>query len=168
MRNNITTLILLFSLFCSEAIFALSEKEIKTGFVYNFIKFINVPTANNDINLCIIKNGSSGYPFHQLNGKRIKEKVIKVSYVSSSSQLSQCDIAFLPSNSSQSIQAFASSGNRSKVVTISDKANFINAGGIIGLNTRGKKVLFEVNNSLAKKHGIFISSEMLSIASNVK
>lgn len=168
MRKYIKFSFLLFALLCSGNIFALSEKEIKTGFVYNFIKFINVPTTNNEIKLCIVKNGSQGYPFHQLNGKKIKSKIIKVSYVNSASQLNQCDIAFLSSTSNQSSQVFASSGSKRKVVTISDKANFVNAGGIIGLKTRGKKVHFEVNNSLAKKNGIFISSEMLRIASNVK
>ena len=57
--------------------------------------------------------------------------------------------------------------NFATVLTISDQAGFVQAGGMIGLRVEDNRVRFDVNLLAAQRAGLTMSSQMLKLAGQV-
>jgi hypothetical protein len=154
--------------FISFCVYADTSEEIavKTGFIFNFFKFIewSADMAGKDsFFLCSYGKGEISEGLQLLDGKSVNGKPLKVSTNISKETLKTCHMAYLEEFNAallHDLQPFP-------VVTISDSPDFAKQGGIIGLVSESEHLSFEINLDAAQKKGLRISTPMLKLAKSV-
>lgn len=145
-----------------------TESAVKIGFLYNFFKFIDWPTSadtSNGYHLCTTDDNSLGNSLLALQDTTINNKPLNIKRGVSGKELKNCHMVFIgadedASKSIRDLQGLA-------VVTVSDKPDFINQGGIIGLVQEDNRLAFEINLGVANAVDIRISALMLKLAKRV-
>lgn len=145
------------------------EAAVKTAFLYNFMKFIDWPDAvsNQDAyHLCTSYNDTLGDSLMVLASKSINNKPIAIHRDVAGKDLKICQIVFIAA--SENAAAIVNDLKNLPIVTISDKAGFIQQNGIIGLVQIDNRLGFEINLDQANSAGVHIHAQLLKLAKNVK
>lgn len=145
-----------------------NEAAVKVAFLYNFFKFIEWPTSvasQNGYNLCITNPDDFGDSLQVLAGKSINGKPINLLRQVSDQELKNCHMLFIGMDENSSDYLRALKGL--PIVTVSDKPDFINRQGMIGLIQDGNRLSFEINLITAEADNIYISAQLLKLAKNV-
>ncbi len=150
----------------------LSEVQIKSAYVFNFIKFVEWPAdtvkPGDKIRLCVIGNEGLHTSLSALDGRKVGEYELDViPRRAGNDSLSVCHVLYIGEQEQRRfIQIIKALGDTS-VLTISDIPEFAERGGSIGLLYRENRVLFEVNLATTRKAGLRLSSQMLNLAANI-
>jgi hypothetical protein len=145
-----------------------AESALKIGFLYNFFKFIDWPQSADTIGgyrLCTTGGNSLGSSLQALQDKTINDKPLSIKRGVSGKELKNCHMVFIGadddiSKSISNVQGLA-------VVTVGDKPDFINQGGMIGLVQDNNRLAFEINLDTANAVGIQISAKILELAKRI-
>jgi hypothetical protein len=142
-----------------------NSPAIKTGFLYNFFKFIEWPNPGDSYRLCATSNTGLESFLITLDAKLVNNKPIKVFTNVENQALKNCDLVFIgPNENAVEINAIL---RGLPIVTVSDNQDFIEQGGMIELLEIENRLAFELNMDTAKTAGIHISAQMLKLAKNV-
>lgn len=147
---------------------AASEAAVKVAFLYNFFKFVEWPESVNSqdhYTLCLTSRNDFGDNLLMLEGKTVNGKPLNVVRDISAKNLTSCHMLFVgtadnPGEYTQELKGLP-------IVTVSDKADFIAQGGIIGLIQDGNRLGFEINLEAATSGNIRISAQLLKLAKNI-
>jgi hypothetical protein len=149
----------------------LTELQIKSAYVFNFIKFVEWPPEavkrGDRINLCVIGNDEVRTALASLNGRKAGEYEIRIVPHAGDLILNACHVLYIGEQEQRRVVAIIKSLGEAPVLTISDIPGFAERGGGIGLLNRNDKVLFEVNLASTRKAALRLSSQMLNLAANV-
>ena len=150
----------------------LTEVQIESAYVLNFIKFVEWPSTSapqgGTVRLCVIGNDELRASLATLNGRKVGEYDLKVmSPTSSNDTLSFCHVLYIGGEEQRQLVPIIKSLDKVSVLTVSDIPNFAERGGNIGLIYRDNKVLFEINLASTRKAGLRLSSQMLNLAANI-
>jgi hypothetical protein len=149
----------------------LSEVQVKSAYVYNFIKFVEWPAsvlkAGNKIRLCVIGNDNLLASLTALDGRRVGEYEIQVVPHTGNGTLNTCNVLFIGEQEQRHLIPIIKSLGEAPVLTISDIPGFAERGGSIGLLNRNDKMLFEVNLASTRKADLRLSGQMLNLAANI-
>ncbi|MDO8990381.1 MAG: YfiR family protein [Sideroxyarcus sp.] len=174
MKSTPRFLLILFLLagFGSQACRAeLSEVQVKSAYVFNFIKFVEWPAdaikPGDRIRLCVIGNKDLHASLSALNRRKVGEYEIQIVPHSSHDALSACHVLFIGEQEQRRLLAIIKSLGYAPVLTISDIPGFAERGGGIGLLNRNNKMLFEVNLASTRKADLRLSGQMLNLAANI-
>lgn len=145
-----------------------TESAVKIGFLYNFFKFIDWPQSADTSGgycLCTTGDNSLGNSLLALQDKTINNKPLGIKRGVSVKELKNCHMVFIGADEDISkpfgdLQGLA-------VVTVSDKPDFINQGGMIGLVQYNNRLAFEVNLDAANAVDIHISAKILELAKRI-
>jgi len=145
-----------------------TESAVKIGFLYNFFKFIDWPQNTNTsggYRLCTTNGNSLGNSVLAFQDKIINNKPLSIKRGVSGEELKGCHMVFIGADEDISkpigdLQGLA-------VVTVSDKPDFINQGGMIGLVQYNNRLAFEVNLDAANAVNIRISAKVLELAKRI-
>ena len=162
------------------------EYKIKSGFIYNFIKYIDWPekklsTEKDDapIVIGVIGDNPFGGVLEPITKKKIKNKKLVIRYFPGFKQapekysgrdiekLRNCCVLFISSSEKKYIKNIIKLVTGCNVLTISDTDEFLETGGIINFTTEMKKVRFSINLDAAKRSEIMIPTTVLKIAKRV-
>ena len=178
---------------------AYKEHELKAAFIYNFLKFIDWPedasaeekTAEKSepdqekiIRLGVIGNDETCSALEVINGKQIKEKKIKVVYLSEEDvqakepkSLKSCQVLFFctahkdesgkspsPSYDLKKILALIKD---SSILTIGEIPGFLEQSGMINLIVEEKKISFEINLDTLEQAKLKARAQLLKLAKRV-
>lgn len=142
-----------------------NSPAIKTGFLYNFFKFLEWPNPGDSYRLCATSNTGLESFLITLDAKLVNNKPIKVFTNVENQALKNCDLVFIgPNENAVEINAIL---RGLPIVTVSDNQDFIEQGGMIELLEIENRLAFELNMDTAKTAGIHISAQMLKLAKNV-
>jgi YfiR/HmsC-like len=149
------------------------EYEIKAGYLYNFINYIDwpaeaLPPAGGTITLGIVGETPYAAAFDLLNGKQIKGRKLVVKQVASTNDLEQCQIVFICVSEKARLPEYLGQLKDAKLLTVSEIDGFAEQGGVINFISERNKVRFEINPEAARRAGLTISSELLKLAKLVK
>lgn len=144
------------------------EYEIKAAYLYNFIKYVDWPSAGDTITIGVLGGNPFGSALGPLNGKIVKGRRLMVKEISSVSDAQRCQIIFVSSTERQRLQEIFESLKSARVLTVGETQGFADGGGIIGFIEENNKVRFEINTDAARRTGLNISSELLKLAKLVK
>jgi len=145
-----------------------TESAVIIGFLYNFFKFIDWPHStgiSDGYCLCTTDDNSLGNSLLALTNKTIKNKPLSIKRGVSGKELESCHMVFMSADEDTSRSMNDLHGLA--VVTVSDKPDFINQGGMIGLVQENNRLAFEINLDAAKAVDIRISAQMLKLAKRV-
>ena len=150
-----------------------SEYLIKAGFIYNFAKLVEWPTASfaqpdSPIVIGILGEDPFGATLDRIvadkkiNGRGFAVKRVK--YSRDFKDLRDCNILFVSSSEKEHIESVIDAMKGLPILTIGDAPGFAKRGGIINFMLEDNKVRFEVNVEAAKHADLTISSRLLTLA----
>ena len=141
---------------------ASGEYAIKAAFLYNFLKYVEWPTATSEepLVLCVAGQNPFGRELEQFEGERINGRPIRTRLIPGPE--TGCHAIFMPATSNRSVYLRAARG--ASVLTIGETQDFIAEGGIINFVMDGARVRFEIDAEAAARENLRISSRLLQLA----
>lgn len=164
--------ILMFFSFAHE-LFALSEDQVKTAYIYNIAKFIKwdketFNSKDSALEICIVTQDSGKKAFDLLINKKVFGHPINVSYFKLSDEIDRCNIVYISDHPKIQIKKELKKIKNKKIVTIGDTYQFAEIGGMVELRLKNKKVKLHINIEALETGDCSISSKVLEISTIVK
>jgi hypothetical protein len=148
------------------------EYNVKAGFIYNFVKFVEWPPAafenDNVIGLCFASDNPFSDVLFELNDRTVSGKKIKVKKYKDDDSTEGCNIFYFGTMNKSFIQERLTDLRDRSVLTIGEIEGFAQMGGIINFFMDQRRLRFEVNVDAARKAGLKLSSQILMSAEIVK
>lgn len=167
-RRLLLGIVLGIGLLTSVSGFGEEEARLKAAFIYNFTKYVTWPQdieqAGGTLHLCVL--GTDGYfeELSHLDGREVREFKLEIKKLTPSDAIDGCRVVYV---SGLNVRKFLPSTGNLPILTISDEKDFIDAGGMIGLVTEGRRIRFDINLGRARDVGLQISSRLLQLARRV-
>jgi hypothetical protein len=147
--------------------------QLKAAFVYNFAKFVEWPPeafseAKSPIIIGILGedlNPIRGDLERAILGKTINNRPLAVKAFRSSAEATNCHILFIGTSEKLRLPAILAGLRGTTVLTVAETDGFTELGGMINFVWQGNKIRFEINEGVAKREHLKISSKLLSLAS---
>jgi len=144
------------------------ELKIKSAFLYNFLKYIEVegsePFNKKDYSVCVLGVDPFGKALQEVKGKKAKGRPVTVHQMFDVNKTDNCDVIYISQSKKLELLPVLKEINKRSVLTVSDIENFTQVGGIVRFIDNNGKVGIEVNLTQARKSGIQISALLLEIA----
>jgi len=148
------------------------EYQVKSGFIYNFAKFVEWPTTafeNSDtISLCFASDNPFSEALYNLNDKIVSGRKITVRKYEDGYDINTCNIFFFGTADKEFIQQKLIEFENRSILTVGETEGFAQMGGIINFFMEKNRLRFEVNIEAARKAGLKLSSQLLMSAEIVK
>lgn len=143
--------------------------QLKTAYIYNFAKFIEMPSRSDDksLRICQVGKDDLGGTLQALNQRIAQGREIAVRKDVSLDQLQDCAVVFMGRTDVRGLSAIVRQIELFPLLFISDMPNAVEKGAHLGLVVSDDRVGFDVNLPLLQKSGIKASSQMLKLARSV-
>lgn len=150
-----------------------SEYEVKLGFIYNFINFAAWPETifksdSDPLVMCIASDNPSSEVLFKLDGKRIKQRKIKVIAYQEETCLTQSHALFFATQDKAFIQQVLDRIKGLSILTIGEVEGFTRMGGVITFFEDRNRLRFRVNIDAVQRNRLKMSSQLLVSAQIVK
>ncbi len=149
---------------------ALSEYQVKAAYLFNFLKFVEYPEESFADPLAPIVIGVVGEdPFGDalpqvVTGKTVQGRDLVIRIYHAGEDLRGAHILFISASERKRLPVILSSLRGSSVLTVSDTAGFLDAGGMIQFLNENGRVRFAINVDAASRAKLKMSSKLLSLA----
>lgn len=163
---NRRALALLLALVClSSAVAQTREYQIKTAFIYNFMKFVEWPANDGPLKIGVLGQDPFDGALKQLESRDVGGRALVVGTVKSPEDAKNFQVVFVadPSQSRALIKAVSGL----PVLTISDAPGFSQAGGGITFVSSKNRIRFQLNATALQNAKLKPSSKLLSLASDL-
>lgn len=144
------------------------EYQLKAAYLHKFTKFMTASDlAGWPKSICIAGRSPFGDTLERLEELREdRQNKLEIRTVTEDS-VADCSLVFIGKEEQHRLQKLLGAAAHYPVVTVSDVPGFAHQGGTIELIVREGRVRFVINNVVAKRHGIEISSRLLRLADEV-
>jgi len=147
------------------------EQKIKAAYLYHLAQFIDWPdnhALKTSPTITICSFGSSAFDgyLQNLAQRKAKGREIRLVTIDTRDINPQCNIVFADTQSrltQQLLEKYADNGT----ITVGEQQNFIDGGGLIALTTIENHVRLLINFEKAKANGLYISANLLEVATIV-
>ena len=147
------------------------EYKVKAAFFYHFARFIEwpsekFPSADDPFRVCLVgENPFQGVLRKTLSGKTVHGRAFRLTQsLSDDDELSQCHVVFIGQVSTDRSKRITQALHGKGVLTIGERADFIQQGGIVRLFLEESKVRFGINPQAAQEAQLDVSSKLLRLA----
>ncbi len=146
------------------------EYQIKAGFIFNFVQFVEWPTSAFPTADAPIRIGLLGDdPFNggldaTVQGEKIKGRSIVVERGNRLAELAGCHVIFVGSSQRTQTATIVAALAGQPVFTVGDMPKFAEQGGILNFYLEGQKLRFEINRAAAQRSGLRLRSQLLALA----
>mgnify|MGYP000016099731 FL=1 len=176
MKNNCIRFCIAFTLLLSASCWAESEgeKQVRAMFVYNFANFVEWPRkafkrSNSPLQVCLLGDVPFAGYLEPMSGTLIGDRELKVVITSNEKKIKgRCHILFVGDDQKQVMKKLSRSKKYIYILSVSEQKGFIESGGIVNIIDQSQKISFDIDLDNAKRRGLFISSDLLSLARNIK
>ena len=145
---------------------ARQEANLKAAFIYNFTKYIDWGSYNQDSTFVIGVAGDSPI-IESLNAiaaaDKIDNKRVVVKTINSGAEISNCDLVFISKECRMSLN-YILSKTRPGVLTISEHPGFAEAGTAFNFVVVNNRLKFEANLKAISAAGLKAGSQLLKLA----
>lgn len=147
----------------------LSEYQVKSAFVLNFLKFVEWPAlpedgADTPFTLCIFGDDLFGSALDLVKGRAIGGRKIVVRSLRSLSGLKHCRAVYVSASQRDQVKAIADFARNHHILTIGDTEKYARNGVMINMYLQDDKVRFEVNVDEAREARLRIDARLLNLA----
>lgn len=152
----------------------MAEYQVKALFLYNFANFVEWPDTAfssevDELKLCLYGNVPFGVFLDEVNGTLIGDRTLAIKRANTLNEIiNGCQILFVGDDKKVILPKFWREIKYLYVLSIGEEKDFATKGGIINIMRTTDQVQFEVNISNALKNGLFISSDLLSLARKIR
>src|ERR1700676_5827956 len=150
-----------------------SEYLIKAGFIYNFAKFVEWPSAAfSPANFPIVIGVLGTDPFGNVLDRIVEDKklgprgfvVRRYKWGKDVKDLRDCKILFVSASERTHVDEILQSVKGLPILTVGETPGFAERGGVIRFTLEDNRVRFEVNVDAAHQAELNISSPLLTLA----
>jgi hypothetical protein len=151
-----------------------SEKQVRAMFVYNFANFVEWPKkafskSTSPLQICLLGNVPFKNYLTPMSGTLIGERELRVITTNREEQfVGQCHILFVGDDQKINMKRLYSSKKYSYILSVSEQDGFLESGGIVNILDQSNNISFDIDMDNARRRGLFISSDLLSLARNIK
>src|SRR5205814_3023140 len=139
------------------------EYQVKAGYLFNFLKFIEWPdrTESGPLTICIAgHNPFGGVLAETLRAERVNNRSLATRVIPEPQ--AGCAVIFVPKDTATTAYLRAVRG--APTLTVGERPGFIGEGGIINFVLEQGKVRFEIDPKAAERADLRISSHLLRLA----
>jgi hypothetical protein len=153
---------------------ASKEYQIKAAFLFNFAQFVEWPVtvltnADEPFAIGVLGEDPFGDALEQtVQGETINGHKIVVKRAQRLNDLANCQIIFISKSEKGRLKEIMTGIDSNAVLTVSEIDGFAADGGIINFYLDGNKVHFEINPAIARRAGLKVSSQLLSLGRIVR
>lgn len=172
--------VVLFGLAVRPSMAELTEDQVKSAYVFNFIKFVEWPSGvgeNDKVTLCVVGSNVLGGALTALDGRKAGGRELHITQYSygtfleghpnSDGEFGRCHVVFIGESEQRHFVAIIKALDDAPVLTISDIDNFAEKGGGIGLLYHESKIVFEVNLASVQRSKLRLPGQLLNLSSYV-
>lgn len=150
-------------------------EQVKAGFLYNFVRFVEWPTnafgAENEPMTIGVIGGDSATSFANVLTSLLKEKKahnrsIVVKKLSAPSDAATCQAVFVTDSDARRAAQVAEACRNKPVLLVGESDQFLESGGMINIvqDERQKQLRFDIAPKNAERSNLTISSHLLRLA----
>jgi hypothetical protein len=146
------------------------ETQLKSGYLLNFIKFVEWPqaAAEGPVTVCFLGAASMRETLEVgIENKRVGSRPLAVRQIEESNKTDGCNVLYVEEKWASTLP-IASHEPRPPILTVSDAREFAHHGGIIELFTDANHLRFIINVDNAHRAGLRISASLLQLAAVVE
>jgi hypothetical protein len=139
------------------------EYQVKAAYLYNFVKFIEWPTAarQGPLTICTAGTNPFGTTLEELvRGESIEGRAIAARVIQGPQ--ADCDVVFVPRGVAAG--EYLRAARNAPVLTVGESPDFVAQGGIINFVRDAGMIRFEIDQAAARRAGLQISSRLLRLA----
>lgn len=149
---------------------AYQEYDVKAAFLYNFVKFVEWPAGafaeeRSPVEICVYGGDPFGRSLDDvIKGEAVQGRGLSIRRPASATGLDGCHVLFIAAVERERVaEALAAVGGR-PVLTVGDSDGFLRAGGMINFVLDEGRVRFRINEEVARRARLTISSKLLRLA----
>lgn len=145
------------------------EHEVKATYIYGFAQFTTWPKPPEEgVNFCIHGNHPVGDELRKLRGKNLRNAPVNIQQVSSAEEAKSCHVLFLhPENRGELVQ-WISALESLPILVVSDSLEAFQEKVTIAFTVESNHMTFKINLTQAHVSGLFLSSQMLKLAQEIR
>ncbi|UTA46788.1 YfiR family protein [Simiduia sp. 21SJ11W-1] len=151
----------------------LAQLQVKALFLYNFANFVEWPAdafagPESPIRMCLFGDIPFGIFLDGVNGTPIADRTLAVVRTQDKADIAEgCQILFVGNDQRARLPDFWKDVQFLFVLSVGEQAGFADKGGIISIFRTKDQYEFDVNISNAMAAGLFLSSDLLSLAREI-
>jgi YfiR/HmsC-like len=146
------------------------ETQLKSGYLLNFVKFVEWPQVPPDepLTVCLLGAVNMRETLEVgIESKRVGARPLAVRQIEDSSKTDGCSVLYVEDRWASKL-TIAAHATGSPMLTVSDSKGFAHHGGIIELYSEENHLRFIINVDNARRAGLRISSNLLQLAAVVE
>lgn len=167
--------VLLFSVGTDAYCKAGPEYQIKAGYIYRFLSFIEWPESafkkpDQPFTIGILGRNPFGDLFQPIAGTIVNGRTITIRYLPENAnavEIRQCQVLFVAPDRKEMIAAVLDSIDGAPVLTVGETPGFLEQGGMINFVIQDNKIRFEINDAAVEPSGLKIRSMMKRLATRI-
>ena len=151
------------------------EYKVKAEMLERFALFLEWPESahiedkSTPFVIAVIGEHPSGLELENvLSGRKIRDKEIRIRYLSTPDEIEDCHVLFISSSEKESLGRIIARTRNKAILTVSDTKGFSEEGVLINFYLEKKKIRFEINETAAYESGFYVSYKLLQLARIVK
>jgi hypothetical protein len=162
------------TLFWGADIHAQDSAVVRMGFLLNFARYVEWPESvlkpGAPLRICLAPGDSAmASQIDDLTKQFIHGRPIQVRQPARPTEAEGCQVIYLPVDSPPaSLRAWLTIAAKSGTLTVGEVPDFIDSGGMIGLESVSGRYRFDVNLGSARQADLRISAYLLKLARTVK
>ena len=149
---------------------ALSERQVKALFLFNFAKYVDWPAgafSNSSAPIVIGVVGEDGFSdeFRRITGDRtVNDRKVVIKQIDGTADLKDCQILFVGSSENGRLTEILEAVKNSAVLTVGETDRFLMQEGMINFTKKENKIHLEINLVPAQRVNLKLSSKLLTVA----
>ncbi len=145
------------------------EAKVKSAYLFNLTRFVEWPSNTGDGNtllICVTGSDQMTSMISELAGRQVKDRTLKVE-TDRIADPARCQVLYIGRDERKAQDLLSRTRGRS-VLTVSDRDEFAQQGGIVGFYEDGGKLRLEINTSAARNANLRLSAKLLEVSRVVK
>lgn len=149
-----------------------SEEAVKAAFIFRFTAYVEWPEEalpQDSFTIAVLGDGSVAERLKALTaGRSLLSRPVQVREISNLAQAKDVQVLFVGRNRRTELRRLLAPVANRRVLVISDEVEGLEAGSAVNFLMADSRLRFEVSLPAAKRAGLKVSSEMLSVAARVQ
>ncbi len=163
MKKVTLTIALILSVAISS--FAQSQYKLYAGFIYHFTKYVQWPSGSGDFVVGYVGGADVAAGLQDIVGKTTASgRKIIIKKINTAAELSGVEVLFVSKTGSTQLATLKNIAQSNNTLIVSEGAGMGHKGSIINFVESGGKLIFELKESEATKHGLKVSGELKKLA----
>jgi len=151
---------------------SIEKQTVLAALTINVARFTTWPELifkepESAFNLCVYGDNVVQQSFSNINNKQVNKRSIHIINISRLRKLNQCQLIYISELERNKLIPLLLELKDKPILTIGENIEFLQAGGIVGLENINGKIQLTINLAIIKQSKLVISSRLLKLATIV-